>query len=140
MAPQNVDLVRRMYEAFNRGDWEAAFADTSPEIEWETDPRHPKAGIYRGREEFQRFMQDLEDPFEQSVIEPEQFFARGDRVVAFIKIRRRPSGSTAELAIRIGELWTLHDGKIVRGQAFGEREKALEAAGLSQQDAVSPEP
>jgi ketosteroid isomerase-like protein len=140
MPAQNVDLVHRMYEAFNRGDWEGAFADTSPEIEWETDPRHPKAGVYRGRAEFQRFMQDFEDPFEQTVIEPEEFFARGDRVVAFIKIRRRPSGSTADVEIRIGELWTVRDGKIVRGQAFGEREKALEAAGLSEEDALGVEP
>jgi ketosteroid isomerase-like protein len=64
-------------------------------------------------------MQDLDDPFEQTVIEPEEFFARGDRVVAFIRIRRRPSGSTAEVKIRIGELWTLRDGR-----SFGDRRSA----------------
>jgi ketosteroid isomerase-like protein len=37
---------------------------------------------------------------------------------------------------RIGFLWTLRDGKIVREQVFGEREKALEAAGLTEADAV----
>ena len=46
-------------------------------------------------------------------------------------MRRRPSGSTAEVAIQIGELWTLREGKVVRGQAFGEREKALQAMGFS---------
>jgi ketosteroid isomerase-like protein len=135
MSQENVEIIRQVYEAMNRGDWKAVFAHASPEIEWETDPRHPKAGIYRGQEEFRRFVEDIEDPFEQSVIEPERFFAGGDQVVAFIKIRRTPAGSTAELEIRIGELWTFRDGKLVRGQGFGERMKALKAAGLSEQDA-----
>ena len=37
----------------------------------------------------------------------------------------------AEVQNQIGDLWTLRDGKVVRGQGFGEREKALKAAGLS---------
>jgi uncharacterized protein len=137
MSRENVEAVRRMYEALNTGDWEGVYAETSPEFEWETDPRHPSAGIYRGREAFQRFLEDLEDPFEQTVTEPEKIFAKGDRVVAFIRIRRRPSGSSSEVEIRIGELYTLRGGKIVRGQGFGEREKALEAAGLSERDAYA---
>jgi ketosteroid isomerase-like protein len=80
-------------------------------------------------------MEDLEDPFEQTVTEFEEVFATGDQVVVFIKIRRRLRGSSSEVEIRIGELYTLREGKLVRGQGFAEREKALEAAGLSEQDA-----
>jgi hypothetical protein len=57
---------------------------------------------------------------------------RGDWKAVFA--HASPGGSTAELEIRIGELWTFRDGKLVRGQGFGERMKALEAAGLSEQD------
>jgi ketosteroid isomerase-like protein len=135
MSQENVEIIREIYEAMNRGDWNAVFAHASPEIEWETDPRHPKAGIYRGQQEFRRFAEDMEAPFEQSVIEPQRFFARGDQVVAFIKIRRKPMGSTAEVEIQIGELWTFRDGMLIRGQGFGERTRALRAAGLSEQDA-----
>jgi ketosteroid isomerase-like protein len=130
MSQENQKIIGDMYEALNRGDWEAALGHTSPEIEWETDPRHPQAGIYRGQEAFRGFLEDIEAPFGATVIEPERFFSQGDQVVAFIKIRRRPTGSSAEVQIQIGELWKLRDGKIVRGQGFGEREKALEAAGL----------
>jgi ketosteroid isomerase-like protein len=129
---ESVGVVRAMYEAFNRGDWEAVLAQLGPEIEFETDPRHPKAGVYRGREAFRGLWEDIEAPFERTVVEVEEFFTSGDQVVAFITMRRQPVGSTGELAIRIGELWTLRDGKLVRGRAFGEREKALEAAGLSE--------
>jgi ketosteroid isomerase-like protein len=135
MSQENVEAVRRMTEALDRANWDGVFAEISPDFEWETDPRHPKAGIYRGREEFRRFMEDLEDPFEQTVTELEKVFATADQVIAFVKIRRRLRGSSSEVEIRIGELYTLREGKLVRGQAFAEREKALEAAGLSEQDA-----
>jgi uncharacterized protein len=137
MSQENVEIVRRMYEAMNRGDWSAVFEHAAPEIEWETDPRHPKAGIYRGQEQFRQFVEDIEDPFDQSVIEPERFFARGDQVVAFIKISRRPAGSSAVVEIQIGALWTLRDGKLLRGQGFAERKRALRAAGMTEQDAFA---
>jgi|SRR6185295_9840740 len=132
MSQENVALVRAMYEAFNRGDWDGVLALLSPEIEFETDPRHPEAGVYRGKQRFRRLWEDIETPYEDTVVEPERFFAQGDRVVAFITIRRRPAGSGAELTIRIGELWTVRDGKLVRGQAFADHQKALKAVGLSE--------
>jgi ketosteroid isomerase-like protein len=129
MSQKNVEILRAFYEALNRGDWEAASRQLSPEIEWETDPRHPEAGIYRGHEGFRRFLEDIEAPFEQTITEIEECFTRDDKVAAFVKIRRRPEGGSADVEIRIGELWTVRDGKLVRGQGFGEREKALEALG-----------
>ncbi len=129
---ENVGVVRAMYEAFNRGDWDAVLERVAPEIEFETDPRHPEAGIYRGHERFRRLWEDIEAPFEETVVEPEKFFAHGDHVVAFVTMRRRPIGGSEGLAIRIGELWTVREGKLVRGQAFGDRQKALEAVGLSE--------
>jgi ketosteroid isomerase-like protein len=132
MSQENVEVVRELYDALNRRDWEAALPLVSAEVEWEPDARHPKAGVHRGRAAYRGFLEDIERPFETTVIESEEFFVRDDQVVAFIKIRRRPTGSSAEVAIQIGELGTLRDGKIVRGQGFGEREKALEAVGLSE--------
>jgi ketosteroid isomerase-like protein len=135
---ENVEIIRGLYEAFNRGgDWSAVLLYLSPEIEFETDPRHPKAGIYRGLEQYQAFLEEFEAPYEQTVMEPEQFFAKDDQVVAFVKARRRPRDSTAEIEIRVGFLWTLRDGKIVREQVFAEREKALEAAGLPQTESLT---
>ena len=55
-----------------------------------------------------------------------------DQVVAFVKFRLRPKGSAAEFEIRIGTLWTFRDGKVIAAEGFPEREKALEAAGLSE--------
>src|SRR4051794_33857542 len=34
MSRENVEIVRRSYAAFNRGDWDAALEAARPEIEW----------------------------------------------------------------------------------------------------------
>src|SRR5687767_8473194 len=94
MSQENIETVRRITEALDRRNWDAVFAAMSSDFEWETDPRHPRAGVYRGREEFKRFIEDLEDPFEQTVTEIEKVFATADQVVAFVRIRRRLRGST----------------------------------------------
>jgi hypothetical protein len=51
MSRENVGVVRAIYEAVNRGDWDAALRDQRPDVELTTPPRGPNAGTYRGREE-----------------------------------------------------------------------------------------
>ena len=72
------------------------------------------------------------EPFEEVVVKPEKFFDYGDRIVVFLSLRARPSGSSVMMEIRIGHLWTMHDGKILQLEIFPERERALEAVGLSE--------
>ena len=76
MSQENIEAVRRVTEALDRANWDSVFAEISPDFEWETDPRHPQAGVYRGREEFRRFLEDLEAPFEQTVTELEKVLRR----------------------------------------------------------------
>jgi len=131
MSQENVELVRAVYEAFNRRDWDAAFRDADSDFEF-TIQRGPHAGTHRGREKVQELIQDQASAFDLWVIEPEEFFERDDLVVAFVKFRLRPKGSSAEFEIRIGNLWTIRNGKGVSLRGFPQREAALEAAGLSE--------
>jgi uncharacterized protein len=133
MSEADVETLRRGYEAFSRGDWDAAFRAAHPDLEFRTADRVTNPGTYRGRSEVKRFFDDLFQPFEEVVAEPQQFFDCGDRIVVFVLVRSRPRGSSAVVENRIGHLWTMRDGKVVRFEIFPEREKALEAAGLSEQ-------
>ena len=131
MSEENVELVRSVYEAFSRRDWDSAFSLVVPKFEF-TLKRGPDAGSHRGREEVRRVIEDQASAFDLWIIEPEEFFERGDVVVAFVKFRLQPKGSNAEFEIRIGNLWTIRDGKLLSVEGFPEREKALKAAGLSE--------
>jgi ketosteroid isomerase-like protein len=63
---------------------------------------------------------------------PEEFADGGDRVVATVRFRARGRGSGIEVDARLYDVFTLHDGKIVRMDQFSERSEALEAVGLSE--------
>jgi ketosteroid isomerase-like protein len=131
MSQENVEIVESIYKAFNRRDWDALFRDADSDIEF-TIQRGPNAGPHRGRDEVQALLEDQGSAFDLWVIEPEEFFERDDLVVAFVKFRVRPKGSSAEFEIRIGNLWTIREGKILSVRGFPSREDALAAAGLSE--------
>jgi ketosteroid isomerase-like protein len=126
---KNVDLVRSIYESFNRRDWEAAFRNTDPDFEFSIQGG-PNAGTHRGREAVKAILEDQASAFGLWVVEPEEFFERDDVVVAFVRFRLRPKDSDAEFEIQIGNLWTIRDGKALSARGFPQRADALEAAGL----------
>jgi ketosteroid isomerase-like protein len=87
--------------------------------------------VERARRAFEEFF----SPFEAASVEPESFFDGDGQVVVFFVQRARPLGSTAFVETRAAHLWTMRDGTATRLQIFPSREEALEAAGLSEQDA-----
>jgi ketosteroid isomerase-like protein len=130
MSQADIETLRVGYEAVSRGDWDAATRFAHPEFELRTADRVPNPGTYRGPEEVRRFFEDLFEPFEEVVVEPEEFFERADQIVVFVLTRFRPTGSSAVVENRIGHLWTMREGKAMRLEIFPRREDALEAAGL----------
>jgi uncharacterized protein len=126
MSAEDIETLRGGYEALNRGDWTLAFRDVHPDFELTTH----EAGEYRGPAAARRFMEGLLEPFEETVLEPEEFIDRGDQIVVIVHFRVRPRGSDAIVENRIGHLWTMRGGKAIRAQTFPRPEDALEAAGL----------
>jgi hypothetical protein len=49
VSSENVEFVRRHYEAWNDGDLDRVVAAFAPDIEWHGHPRLPEPGPYRGR-------------------------------------------------------------------------------------------
>jgi ketosteroid isomerase-like protein len=131
MSEENVEIVRSIYEAVNRRDWDAAFRDQRPDVELTTPPG-PRAGTYRGREECQWYLEGWITTFEAITVEPEEIFESDDEVVVFIRVGAQPKGSSAEIEIRNGHLWTIRNGKARSMRIFPKPEDALEAAGLSE--------
>ena len=137
MPHADVETLRIGYEAVSRGDWDAVTRDAHPELELQTADRVVNPGIYRGRDAVRQFFEDLFEPFEEVVVEPEEFFERGDQIAVFVVTRLRPAGSSAVIENRVGHLWTMREGKASRLEVFPKREHAVEAltsppAGLSQ--------
>ena len=131
MSQENVEIVRRVYDALNRNDWDAAFQDAHPNIEI-TFKRGPLAGTHRGGENPQTVIRDLRAAFDAWIMEPSELLESGDQVVVIVKNHMRPKGSKVEFETRNGHLWTIRDGTILSLEGFPNADDALEAAGLEE--------
>jgi uncharacterized protein len=134
MSQENVEIVRRIYEAMAARDLTALAKLAHADAEWIPDSRVGEGPI-RGRKKVIRFFMDRAEMFDELHWEPERLWEKDDKVLVFLSMTGRGQGSGAGFEIRIGHLWTVRDGIVTRGEGYGNRAKALEAAGLSEQDA-----
>jgi uncharacterized protein len=129
MSPGNADVVRRLYSAISALDASDVIECVDPNVEWVSDRRVGEDPI-AGRERLFEFFADRASMFGELEVEVEELLERGDRVLVFLRLRGSGVASGAEFDIRIAHLWTLRDGIVVRGEGYGNRDEALEAAGL----------
>ena len=129
MSRENVELVRRGLEAYNRGDLDGAVADFAPDCEYVPTGALPGgSGVYRGPEGYKRFVAWLREGFEDARLDVNDLIDAGDRVIAALTLRGRGKQSGVETSWDLWQVWTIRDGMIVHGQAFTDEAKALEAA------------
>jgi len=136
MSEENVEVVRRMFEAFRRRDWAAAGEPVHPEIEMDTT-RSPLAGldhVYKGREEVARFWREWLEAWGPQQIEEPELKGAGDKVLMWTTSHQiQGRGSGIEVSIPpYAWVMTLRDGKIVEATMYMHKREALEAAGLSE--------
>jgi uncharacterized protein len=129
--PDNVEVVRAVYEAVNRGELEVANSFLHPEIEFHTYAHSPEAGTYRGKDAVRRYNEGLFGQFESIRFEVEELVAAGDRVVVVTTQRAVPKGSRQEIDVRLAEVWTIRDGLLAERRSYSTRDEALEAAGAA---------
>jgi uncharacterized protein len=137
MSRENVEIVRRGLEAFNRGEVEEHLDLLDPNVEWHDPPGMPGAGVHRGREAFLSRWREVEETLEGFTVEPERYFDAGEQVVVFVRPAGRGRMSGVEVSRRIAHVYTVRDGRIAQFVGYEDRAAALEAAGLSRQDVHS---
>jgi ketosteroid isomerase-like protein len=130
------ELVRRLFDAHNRGGGDALldiYDDLfDADAEWRPlivgGVGFPERVIYRGRAGLKRYYRERAEVFAGGEVHIRSVEPNGDAVVvdALSTARGRVSGADIEEDITL--VYWVRDGKIVRGQAFGSRDDALEAA------------
>ena len=94
MSPEDLETVRRAYDAFARGDLEALETFLAPDIEWRTTPEVPFMGNYAGLDEFLRGMDEWTGAFEEMTTQVEEMIDAGENVI--VRHRMRGEAGTAE--------------------------------------------
>jgi hypothetical protein len=133
MSQKNVEMARRAYAAFNRGDLEGMLADFAPDSEYVTTGAIPGVEeVYRGPEGFRRFLKSFWGEFDEPGLEVHELIEAEDQVLVGLTFQGRGKQSGVETTWDLWHLWTVRAGKVARGQAFTSREQAVEAAGLQE--------
>jgi ketosteroid isomerase-like protein len=129
VSSENVRIVRDSLEAYaDRGlDGMAEYWDD--EINWRAIEGAPDdVGEMHGPERLRRYFREWVDMFEGITNVAEELFDIGDdRVLAVQRAAGRAKLSGAETEIRFAVVYTLRDGKIVRGREYIDRGQALKA-------------
>jgi ketosteroid isomerase-like protein len=135
MSQENVEIVRHGYESLKRRDFVAAFERVSPDFELDLSSLYPDAPVLRGADELMRWV--YSGPWGGSVrLEPERLFdVDAERVLVFVRVTAMGEGSGVPVELRDAHELTISEGLLMRCKVHPDRDAALEALGLSEQDA-----
>jgi len=131
MSTENVEIVRRSVEAFNRGDegWVGFF---DAEVEFLTPPEFPDDSVYLGHDGIRRGAALWIQSFTEYEWHIDRLIGAPDRVVGLYHHRGRIKDSGAWIERPVGAVYFLHEGKIVRVLSYFSWAEAFEAAALSE--------
>jgi ketosteroid isomerase-like protein len=134
MSQENVEILKAGFEAYNRGDWDAWLQHMARGFEMDMSRAvGPVSGILT-LDQLRRSQVEFAEYWESVRIEPQEFIEAGDLVVVPWAMHGRGRDGI-ELVARATFVFTIRNGAIERITLYQEREEALEAAGLSEQDA-----
>jgi ketosteroid isomerase-like protein len=133
MSQENVEIVRRMLEAFNRDDPDAvvaAFDEDCRLYEPPEMPDRPPLG-FRGHEGIREWMHKLRGVANVR-FEPGSFTHGGDVIVSELAARGRGQASGVPIHWQTFAVLHMREARIARAEGFLTLAEALEAAGLSE--------
>jgi ketosteroid isomerase-like protein len=134
MSRQNVDIVRRAWEAAANEplDWAVVAGVYHPEHVLESQWGGVNDTTYRGTQGYQAFLADLRETWLDWHQQLDDVIdAGGDSVVVAARLVAKGKQSGTPVNQTYGVVFTVDHGRIVRTQAFLTLEAALEAAGVS---------
>ena len=134
MSQENVEIVRDCLAAFTAGGLDAAAEFWHADIDWRAvEGSVDDAGPIHGIEAMRRYAHDWLDTFDDVTFVPEELLDLGDdRVVAVQRLAGRARLSGIETELRYVVVYTVREGKIVRGREYDEKPEALKAVGLAE--------
>jgi ketosteroid isomerase-like protein len=129
MSQDNVEVLRKAYEFAESRGAEGFLILATEDLVWISDPNFPGGGTHMGKENVRRWLANLWI-YDEVSIDIEQIIDLDDRALGITRF----SGLSHD-GPRVDWVWChlvrFSDGLINQAQSFLDRERALEAAGLS---------
>ena len=131
MGAEAEQSVRRLAEAINRRDADAAVEVCHPEVEF-LSVLAVSGRAFVGHDGIREYFEDISSAWNEWRVEVHRVAPAADgRVVIVMTMHMRGKESGAALSQRTGHVWTLKDGKLLRNQPFRDPDDALQEVGVS---------
>jgi ketosteroid isomerase-like protein len=127
MSLENVEVVKRLFDAWARDEFPGPLELLDPDIEYVNPEGAIEPGLRRGLPAFIGAVESLFEGWASWRMEPEYFRAAGDRVAVVLSYRAQARSSGLELQGRESALLTVRGGRLVRYEWFQTPEAAIEA-------------
>jgi ketosteroid isomerase-like protein len=134
VSQENLDLVRRTFDALLHDDYEAAKSGFHRDAVWQNTGAFPGPNRCVGHEAIIDFWKGLMEPFDASVggQEVEQVTGGNGVVVLGLHAVGQGAGSGAPIDVRWAVAVQVLNGLISRVDVYGNWERALKAVGLEE--------
>jgi ketosteroid isomerase-like protein len=124
---ENIEVVRRIFEALARGDVEAMVRECDAEVEYVSLVAAVEGASYRGHSGVRSFFSDLTEAWDVWIPHVERFESEGDSVLAIGTSQIRGRGSGMDMEFEWGQVLRLRDGKVLYGRMYPRHEEAEQA-------------
>jgi ketosteroid isomerase-like protein len=142
MSQENVERLRAVYAEWATGNFRAGGELFAPDVVFEPAERITVAGgarladgrssVFLGRDAIAEYMREFLAQWSDFRIDAEEFVEAGDTIIVAERQHGTGKASGVETQMTLSSVWTFRDGLVVRVRWVSERERALEAAGLSE--------
>ena len=133
MSRANVEIAKRVIDAFNRRDLDAILECVNRDVEWlPAMPVTFGGGALRGREGIESYIREVSDTWEEYRVVGQDLRDLGvDQVLVLSRIEGRGAGSGGLVDAAMGQIFDFRNGKIARVRTHLDHGEALRAAGLA---------
>ena len=134
MSSENKQLIRRMYDAYSRGDFDTVLANMTDDVTWYVPGVPPFAGHRTGRDEVRQFFEESVRWVNIDEFDADEILADGDRVVVLGRQRATVRETGRHFETRWAHVFTLRNGKVASGQVFTDTHAIASAFGESMRE------
>jgi ketosteroid isomerase-like protein len=133
MSQENVEIVRRTTDAFNRRDLDGIVQDWASDavVDW-SNSRGPDAGIYRGHDEIRGFTQRFLGAWDDVRLEFDDPIEVEEDLLVVENVTYLRGRDGIETQARSAWVLTFRNGQQTSLTLYQTKQEALEAAGLSE--------
>jgi ketosteroid isomerase-like protein len=131
---ENIEIVRRCYELWDKRDWSAVPELLDPDFVLDLSRNIFNPDVYHGRAGLERYVSAVDEVWDGFRVVPTALIDAGDNVLTAVTVRGKGKGSGVDVKMQLFNIWTLRDSKVVRlVGGYRDRSEAVADAGLPEQ-------